>query len=441
MADILTIHSGRPLQGSCSIPGDKSISHRAVMFASIAEGRSQVRNFLNGADCLATVGVMRQLGVSIEQTAPTTLKIQGVGLRGLQEASDVLDCANSGTTIRLLTGLLAGQPFTSVLNGTAQIRGRPMGRIVEPLRRMGAAITGRQGGKYAPITVSQSTLRGFEYAMPVASAQVKSCLLLAGMYAKGLTIVREPGPARDHTERMLMAMGAPIEVLGPVIHSERATAPLRPLNITVPGDISSAAFLLVAASIVPNSRVTLTEVGVNATRTGIVDALARMGASIQFRSEGETAGEPIANLLVQTADLQGATFGGQQIVTMIDELPVLAVAATQARGTTIVRDAQELRVKETDRIATTVSELRKMGATITPLDDGFVVEGPTPLVGNAVDSHGDHRLAMALAVAGLIAKGQTTIYNAHVTADSFPGFESTLRALGAMVEEDDRIRE
>jgi 3-phosphoshikimate 1-carboxyvinyltransferase len=441
MADTLIIHSGRPLQGSCTIPGDKSISHRAVMFAAIAEGRSQVRNFLNGADCLATVGVMRQLGVPIERHSPTTLFIDGVGLNGLQEAADVLDCANSGTTIRLLTGLLAGQPFTSVLNGTDQIRGRPMGRIVEPLRRMGAAITGRQGGKYAPLTLSQATLRGFEYAMPVASAQVKSCLLLAGMYAKGLTIVREPGPARDHTERMLMAMGAPLEVLGPVIHSERATTPLRPLNITVPGDISSAAFLLVAGSIVPDSRVTLNEVGINATRTGIIDALARMGASIQFRSEGETAGEPIANLLVQTADLHGATFGGEQIVTMIDELPILAVAATQAQGTTIVRDAQELRVKETDRIATTVSELRKLGATITPLDDGFVVEGPTPLFGNAVSSHGDHRLAMALAVAGLIAKGHTTIHHAHVTADSFPGFESTLRALGAVVEEKEEREE
>jgi 3-phosphoshikimate 1-carboxyvinyltransferase len=437
MADIITIHGGKPLKGQCHIPGDKSISHRAVMFAGIADGRSRIRGFLDGGDCRATIHVMRGLGVRIEERSSTDITVHGVGVEGLQEPNDVLDCGNSGTTIRLLTGLLAGQPFTTILNGTEQIRRRPMGRIADPLRMMGAQILGRQNGRFAPLAIGASTLRAMEYTLPVASAQVKSCLLLAGMYAHGLTIIHEPGPARDHTERMLIAMGAPISVLGRTIHSERPEHQLKPLDITVPGDISSAAFLLVAGTITPDSQLTLVDVGINPTRTGIVDALSEMGASIRYRNEGEAAGEPIANLLVETAELRGTTFGGEQIVTMIDELPILAVAATQAHGRTVVRDAQELRVKETDRIATTVSELRKMGAKIQATDDGFIVEGPTPLHGATVNSHDDHRLAMALAIAGLIAKGGTTIHNAYVTADSFPGFEATLRALGAVVQENE----
>jgi 3-phosphoshikimate 1-carboxyvinyltransferase len=270
--------------------------------------------------------------------------------------------------------------------------------------------------------------------LPVARAQVKSCVLLAGLYAKGLTIVREPGPARDHTERMLRAMGAPIEVYGNTIHSERPTSPLQPLDITVAGDISSAAFLMVAGSITPDSHITLADVGVNPTRIGIIDALAEMGAHIVQRNPRVVGGEPVADLDITTSELRGTTFGGRQIVTMIDELPVLAVAATQAHGRTIVKDAAELRVKETDRIATTVSELRKMGADIEPTDDGFIVNGPTPLMGGPVDAQGDHRLAMAMAVAGLIARGHTTVYGAEVTGDSFPGFEATLQALGAELE-------
>jgi len=276
-------------------------------------------------------------------------------------------------------------------------------------------------------------LRGVEYDLPVASAQVKSCVLLAGMYAQGLTIVREPGPARDHTERMLKAMGAPITVLGNTIHSERPSKPLRPLDITVAGDISSAAFLLVAGSIVPDSRITITGVGINPTRTGIVDALMKMGANIQYHNERDESGEPVADLEVRFTELQGTTFSGSQIVTMIDEIPILAVAATQAQGKTIVRDAGELRVKETDRIAATVSELRKLGADIEPTDDGFIVNGPTRLRGNVTESHDDHRMAMAMIIAGLIAQGETTVHGAEVTADSFPGFESTLRSLGARI--------
>lgn len=435
MANQLTIHSGHSLIGQCRVPGDKSISHRAVIFGSIAEGRTRIRNFLNGHDCFATVNVMRALGVRIDERSATELVVHGVGLNGLQEPEDVLDCANSGTTIRLMTGLLAGQSFASVLTGSEQIRRRPMGRIAAPLRQMGARIVGRQEGKLAPLSIAPADLKAIEYDMPVASAQVKSCVLLAGLYAHGLTIVREPGPARDHTERMLIAMGAPIEVLGSTIHGERPQRPLKPLDLTVPGDISSAAFLLAAGALVPGSNLTIADVGINPTRIGIVDALAEMGAAIQYKSRTEQGGEPTANLVVTTSELRGRTFGGEQIVTMIDELPTLAVVATQAVGRTIIRDAGELRVKEVDRIDATVTELKKMGARITGTEDGFIIDGPTPLHGAVVDSHGDHRLAMALTVAALIAKGSTTIYNAHVTADSFPGFESTLRALGAEIEE------
>ncbi len=430
----IKISTNNPLTGQCRVPGDKSVSHRAVMFASIAKGTSRVHNFLDGGDCRATVSVMQQLGVQIEVESPTELVVHGRGLDGLQEPTDFLDCGNSGTTIRLLTGLLAGQKFTSFVTGTEQIRRRPMGRIVQPLRMMGANITGRQDGGYAPLGISPSGLRGIEYDMPVASAQVKSCVLLAGLYASGLTVARQPGPARDHTERMLKAMGAPISAYGNVIHSERPPQPLQASDVIVPGDISSAAFLLAAAAIVPESRITIAGVGVNPTRTGIVDALVEMGAQVELHNEREESGEPVADVEVRYSDLRGNTFSGEQIVTMIDELPVLAVAATQANGTTIVRDAGELRVKETDRIATTVSELRKLGAQIEPTEDGFIVEGPTRLLGGPVEAHDDHRLAMALTVAGMVAQGETTVYGAEVTADSFPGFEGTLEALGANIK-------
>jgi len=428
---IITITPSASLTGNCSVPGDKSISHRAVMFGSIAEGETHIRNFLDGGDCRSTIDVMRGLGVRVDVVTPTELVVHGRGLDGLQEPANVLDCGNSGTTIRLLTGLLVGQQFASFLNGTAQIRRRPMGRIVRPLRGMSADIMGRQMGEYAPLGIRPSRLRGLEYTMPVASAQVKSCLLLAGLYAHGLTIVIEPGPARDHTERMLAAMGAPIMVYGNKITSEHPPTPLRPLDITVPGDISSAAFLLVAGAITPNSHITITGVGTNPTRTGIIEGLQAMGASIRFTNPRDEGGEPVTDLVVTTSSLCGTTFGGEQIVTMIDELPILAVAATQAEGRTVVRDAHELRVKETDRIATTVSELRKLGAKIEPTADGFIIDGPTPLIGAPVESHDDHRLAMAMTVAGLVARGKTVVHGAEVTADSFPGFEVTLQALGA----------
>jgi 3-phosphoshikimate 1-carboxyvinyltransferase len=430
----LLINGGHPLTGNCKVPGDKSISHRAVMFSAIANGVSTVRNFLDGGDCFATINVMRGLGVEVEERSSTELVIHGRGLDGLQEPTDFLNCGNSGTTIRLMAGLLAGQKFTSFLTGTPQIRRRPMARIVKPLRQMGATIVGRQDGNYAPLGIGQSTLRGIDYTLPVASAQVKSCLLLAGLYGQGLTVIRQPGPARDHTERMLAAMGAPIAVYGNTIHSERPDRELSPIEIDVPGDISSAAFLLVAASIIPDSHITITGVGVNPTRTGIVTALQEMGASIEYRNERLQSGEPVADIEVRYSELRGTEFGGEAIVTMIDELPVLAVAASQAHGRTVVRDASELRVKETDRIATTVTELRKMGVNIEPTPDGFIVEGPTRLLGGAAESQGDHRLAMATTIAALAVNGPTTIYGADVTADSFPGFEYTLQALGADLE-------
>jgi 3-phosphoshikimate 1-carboxyvinyltransferase len=427
----IVITPGHALTGACSVPGDKSISHRAVMFGSIAEGETRIRNFLDGGDCRSTVDVMRALGVEIEAPTPTDLIVHGRGLDGLQEPADVLDCGNSGTTIRLLLGLLAGQKFATFLTGTAQIRRRPMGRVVRPLRGMGADIMGRQNGDYAPLGIRPARMRGVEYDMPVASAQVKSCVVLAGLYSQGLTVVREPGPARDHTERMLAAMGAPVYVYGRKVTSERPGQALKPLDITVPGDLSSAAFLLAAGAIVPRSRLTIRDVGVNPTRTGIVEALLAMGAQISYHNERVEGGEPVADLEVCHGELHGATFGGEQIVTMIDELPMLAVVASQAQGRTVVRDAGELRVKETDRIATTVSELRKMGARIEPTADGFIIDGPTPLIGAPVEGHGDHRLAMAMAIAGLAAEKPTAVYGSHVTADSFPGFEVTLQALGA----------
>lgn len=430
----LHIVGGSALSGRCHVPGDKSISHRAILLGSIAEGKSRVANYLDGSDCRATMAVMRSLGVTIQEPSPTELVISGRGLDGLQEPSGFLDCANSGTTMRLLAGLVAGQPFASFLTGTEQLRRRPMDRIVNPLRLMGARITGRQNGRLAPLAFDAARLRGLEYEMPVASAQVKSCLILAGICARDLTVIRQPGPARDHTEKMLAAMGAPIEVYGNTVHCEKPESPLRPLDIRIPGDPSSAAFLAAAAAIIPDSRVTIGGVCVNPTRTGFYEALSDMGAAVEFRNLRNHAGEPVADVEVRFRELKGASLGGNRIVTMIDELPILAVVASQAEGRTVVRDASELRVKETDRIATSVSELRKLGASIEPTDEGFVVEGPTPLLGGAVESHGDHRLAMAMTVAALCARGRSTVYGAAVTGDSFPGFETTLQALGADLE-------
>ncbi len=423
-----------PLRGATPVPADKSITHRALLFGAIASGVSRVRNPLRSGDTLTTLDIIRQLGIQVAETDAGEWQVHGRGLRGLREPETVLDCRNSGTTARLLLGLLAGQNFFSALAGSAQLRKRPMGRVARPLQAMGAQIVGREQGRLLPLAVVGSPLHGIEYELPVASAQVKSALILAGLYAQGLTVIQEPGPARDHTERMLGSMGAPITRRGPYITSEQPQENLAPLDITVPGDFSSAAFLLAAGAILPDSDLRIQAVGVNPTRRGLLDALIAMGADVTLENPRESGGEPVADLHIRPAPLHGVTLQGDQIVTMIDELPVLAVIATQARGETVVRDAGELRVKETDRIATTVTELRKLGADIEERPDGFTVRGPTPLKGAHVWSHGDHRLAMALSIAGLVAEGATVVEEIACAADSFPGFVETLQRLGANLD-------
>jgi len=433
----LVVKPGGPLQGRVRVPGDKSISHRALLLAAIAEGTSGVKDFLPAADCQATLRAVRALGVEVEERTPTTLIIHGRGLRGLREPDDVLDCGSSGTTMRLLAGMLAGQPFLSVLSGNAQLCRRPMGRVVEPLRRMGATVLGREDGRRPPLALQGGNLRGIDYTLPVASAQVKSALLLAGLYADGPTVLHEPGPARDHTERMLIAMGGRLQIADCRLRIDPGER-LLALHVTVPGDFSAAAFLIVAATLVPGSEITVEDVGVNPTRTGLLDVLRAMGAGVTLHNERTVSGEPVAGLIIRASELRGVEVGGTLVVRAIDEFPILAVAATQAQGETVVRDAAELRVKETDRIATTVQELRRLGAEIEPRPGGFVIHGPTPLRspelvegrGAAVHSHGDHRLAMALAVAGLVATGETLIQDVGCIADSFPGFEATLARLG-----------
>ena len=431
--DQLIITPG-PLRGRTTVPADKSITHRALLFGAIADGVSRVRNALRSGDTLATLDVVRKLGVEVRETDAGEWLVHGRGLHGLQEPEEVLDCRNSGTTARLVAGLLAGQDFFSVLAGNPQLRKRPMGRITEPLRRMGAQIVGRDEGRLLPLAIIGSPLRGIEYELPVASAQVKSAILLAGLYALGLTVVIEPGPARDHTERMLASMGAPILRKGHYISSEQPPSEIAPLDITIPGDFSSAAFLLAAGAILPGSDIHILGVGVNPTRRGLLDALIAMGADVTLTNWRESGGEPVGDLHIRPTALKAITLQGDQIVTMIDELPVFAVIATQARGETVVRDAGELRVKETDRIATTVAELRKLGADIEERPDGFVVHGPTRLKGAHVWSHGDHRLAMALTIAGLAADGTTVVEDIACAADSFPGFVETLRGLGANLD-------
>ncbi len=423
----LTIRQAENLKGRAKVPGDKSISHRALLLGAIAEGPTRIRNFLPAADCLATLACVQAMGVEVERLSETELMVQGQGLRGLMEPKDVLDCARSGTTMRLLAGLLAGQPFYSVLTGNEQLRRRPMGRIAEPLRRMGATVLGRDHGRLPPLTTLGGNLHGIEYELPVASAQVKSAILLAGLYADGPTVVHEPGPARDHTERMLAAMGANIQY--PISNIRVQSSKLASLDILVPGDISSAAYFIAAACLVPGSEVVIKGVGVNLTRTGFLDALREMGADILVENRREVSGEPVADVVVRAGGLSGIAVRGDQVPRMIDEFPILAVVATQAQGTTVVSDAAELRVKETDRIANIAVELRKLGAHIEERPDGFVVQGPMRLVGTQVNSHGDHRLAMSLAIAGLVAGGETTIEGVECIADSFPGFEKVLTDL------------
>ncbi|MCC7353181.1 MAG: 3-phosphoshikimate 1-carboxyvinyltransferase [Anaerolineae bacterium] len=438
----LHITSGRPLRGRTRVPGDKSISHRALLLGALADGVTRVRGWLPATDCQATLRCVQVLGAEVSPLAEPAgiapasrassadLLVQGRGLRGLREPTEYLNCGGSGTTARLLAGILAGQSFFSILDGNEQLRRRPMGRVADPLRWMGATILGRESGRLLPLAIQGGDLEGVDYTLPVASAQVKSAVLLAGLYAQASVIVREPGPARDHTERMLTAMGADLTRAGNVVALAPRTSVLMPLDITVPGDPSSAAFLLVAASLVPGSEVVVENVGINPTRAGLLETLEAMGARVEILDQWEAGGEPVGDLRACAGEgLKAVEVAGPLIPRLIDELPILAVAATQASGVTVVRDAEELRVKETDRIATVAGELRKMGAEIEERPDGFAVAGPVRLRGAVVESHNDHRLAMALAVAGLLAEGETVIRGTECIADSFPGFEAVLESL------------
>lgn len=422
----MIIQPASHLKGTLSIPGDKSISHRSIMFGSIAKGTTKIHNFLMGDDCLSTIECFRKLGIDIEMHNDHIL-VHGKGLHGLEPAAEILDCGNSGTTTRLISGILAGQPFTSTLTGDASIQKRPMKRIIEPLRQMHAAIEGKDDN-FCPLTISPSTLEGICYTSPVASAQVKSCVLLAGLYADTPTTVCEPALSRDHTERMLSAFGAIIERKDKCV-TIYPNPELEAMEVVVPGDISSAAFFMVAGLIVPNSKLILQNVGINPTRRGILDALLAMGGRITCFNERELCGEPVCDMIIESSDLHGITIEGDIIPTMIDEIPAFAVAALFAHGTTIIKDAKELRVKESNRIDTMCHELGKMGAVIRPLEDGMIIEGNATLHGAILESYDDHRIAMSLAVAALKATTPSQILNSECIRISYPHFFEHLKAV------------
>ena len=393
-------------------------------------GEAVVENFLRGADCLATLRCLRALGVPWQWRGESTLWVQGVGRNGLREAAGVLDCRNSGTTMRLLAGLLAAQPFFSVLTGDSSLRSRPMGRIVEPLRQMGAVMSGREGGTRAPLTIRGGGLHGIRYPLPVASAQVKSAILLAGLYANGETTVEETAPTRDHTERMLRAMGAEIQFgEGPVVRVQPLANELSAISMRVPGDISSAAPWLVLAAAHPDAEIRISAVGVNPTRTGIIDALRMMGADVRVEGERTWGPEPVADIVVRSSPLHGAVIDGNLIPRAIDELPLLALAGCFAEGETVIRNAEELLVKESNRVRTTAEGLRRLGAEVEQMPDGLRVWGPQKLKGATASSRGDHRTAMLLAVAGALAQGETIIRNSDAVGVSYPTFWQDLDSL------------
>jgi len=424
----LRLFAAPRISGTVSIPGDKSISHRAALFGALARGSTTIWNFLRAGDTLGTLQVLDALGVPIRDDGES-ISIQGVGWDGLRAPSAALDCGNSGTTTRLLLGVLAGCDFEATLSGDASLSRRPMDRVRVPLELMGARVLG-QGDRCAPpITIRGGKLRGIEYASPVASAQVKSAVLLAGLRARGRTTVVEPHPSRDHTERMLRGFGVDVEVEGSSA-SVQGGQQLIATDVEVPGDISSAAFFLVAGALKPGCDVMVRGVGINPSRTGILDVLEEMGARLELIDERESGGEPLADVRAHHGELKGIEIGGALIPRLVDELPVIALLATQARGRTVVRDAAELRVKESDRIAVLVRELSKLGARIEERPDGFEIEGPCDLIGARVASPpGDHRIAMTLAVAGLLASGETVVENADAVSSSFPGFFETLESL------------
>ena len=419
----------RPLRGEVRIPGDKSITHRAVIFSALAKGTSRIDGYLPSDDCLRTVAAFRQMGVVFEevvQDGMPTLRVMGTG--ELSEPSEVIDCGNSGTTMRLLTGLLAGQSFFSVLTGDASLRRRPMRRVIDPLRRMGAEISGRADDHLAPLAIRGRRLSGMDHALPIASAQMKSALLLAGLTASGVTRVREPAPSRDHTERMLSHFGLPCERRDGWIGVHGGGA-LRGVDIAIPGDFSSAAFFLVAGAVVEGSEVIVDQIGVNPTRTGLIDVLREMGADIVITPRPSLCGEPVAQMTVRWRRLRGTDVSGDRLPSMIDEFPILCVAAAVADGETVIRGAAELRVKESDRIAAMAEALSAVGVTAEALPDGIRIRGGGRLTGGGCQTHGDHRVAMAMAVAALVARRPIVLDDTDSIETSFPDFMAQLASL------------
>ncbi len=429
---VKTIYPKTGLKGEVSVPGDKSISHRSVMFGSIASGITEITNFLQGADCLSTIHCFRKMGIEIEQK-PDRLLVHGKGLHALSAPKETLNVGNSGTTTRLLSGILAGQDFTSVLSGDESLNSRPMGRIMTPLSRMGAHIESIRDNGCAPLKIEPGALHGIRYESPVASAQVKSAILLAGLYADSETTVIEPALSRNHTELMLGGFGADVTS---ILHSDgSASAGIRPCKeltgqrIKVPGDISSAAYFIAAGLLVPGSELLIRNVGTNPTRAGILKVCEAMEADITYENLRNIGGEPIADILVRFSELHGTTIEGQMIPTLIDELPMIAVMAACAEGTTVIKDAAELKVKETNRIDTVTENLKAMGCDITPTEDGMIIEGGKALTGVHIRSYLDHRIAMAFAVAGLVAEGETVIEDSQCVEVSYPEFFATLGSL------------
>ncbi len=416
------------LRGELQLPGDKSISHRAAILGALSSGKTTATGFLNTGDCLSTLRCLSELGVKIEGIGGETLIIHGRGLHGFSEPEDILDAGNSATTARLLAGLLSGQDFFSVMTGDDSLRQRPMNRVTDPLIRMGASIWGRQKANKLPLAIRGGKLSGIRYSSSVASAQIKSSLMIAGMLAEGETTITEPHLSRDHTERMLRYMGVDVSQTGLLIKIDGGSQP-KAADIDIPADISSASFFIAAALITPDSSLTLKQVGVNQTRTGVMDVLKSMGADLAFDRMSMKCQESRSDIIVRSSRLKNARISGDIVPRLIDEIPVLAVVATQAEGRTIFDDIGELRVKETDRIKAIVAELKKMGADVEERENGFEVQGPTVLKGCEVESYGDHRIAMALAVAGLVASGETTVRGAECIKVSFPGFEKVLKSV------------
>ncbi|MFO7937223.1 MAG: 3-phosphoshikimate 1-carboxyvinyltransferase [Kiritimatiellia bacterium] len=428
----LSVTTDKPLNGSITLPGDKSLSHRAALFASLAEGKSIIQRFLVSGVTEAMLRSLRALGIEWTLVGET-LTVKGNGLKGFTAPESPLDCGNSATTIRMLAGALAAAGTPCTLDGSEGLRRRPMDRIIEPLSRMNVPATAT--GRCAPVRMAARDayvkLAALNYNLPVASAQIKSCLILAALDANGTSVLREPGPSRDHTERMLSAMGANVTTEDPyTVRIEPLSSPLRPLNITLPGDISSAAFMLVAAATVPGSEITVSDVGINPTRTGIIDVLSEMGAEVTVSGIRYACGEKIGDITLKAAPLKAINVSGDTVVRMIDEFPAFAIAAACAEGTTVVREAEELRHKESDRISVLCRELQKLGVGVEEFQDGFAIRGGT-IKGGTCEANGDHRLAMSLTIAGLQSPSPVVVQNAEILKESFPEFATNLIVLGA----------